>query len=195
MNGVAIGTGIALLQPNPILAQAPAQTGADSSVYYPPSLTGLRGNHPGSYEVSHAFAWNDVKPTKHQSVNEHYDLVIVGAGISGLAAAKFYQEQAGDDAKILILDNHDDFGGHAKRNEFHEQGHTLLGVGGSVNLEEAENYSDVVKGLLNDLGVDLNALAENIGDYGMLNSKQGGLLALPAGQDQVMWLCMVSGHN
>ena len=181
MNGVAVGTGAVLLGPDRLLANA---TG-EGPVYYPPTLTGLRGNHPGSYEVSHAFAWNGVKPEKHQSVDEHYDLVIVGGGISGLAAARFYQQRAGGDATILILDNHDDFGGHAKRNEFHEQGRTLLGIGGSVNLESPHDYSDVVLGLLNDLGVDLNAMAENIGDYGMLNSKEGSLLALPAGQHHV----------
>ncbi len=181
MNGVAIGTGAALLGPNSMLVHA----AGEPPVYYPPSLTGLRGNHPGSYEVSHAFAWNGEKPANHRSGDEHYDLVIVGAGISGLAAARFYQQQAGDDAKVLILDNHDDFGGHAKRNEFHEQGQMLLGVGGSVNLEEPDSYSDVAKGLLDDLGVDLSAMAENIGEYGLLNSKEGGLLALPAGQEHV----------
>ena len=193
MNGVAIGTGAVLLGPNHLAANV----AGEGPVYYPPTLTGLRGNHPGSYEVSHAFAWNGAKPEKHQSVDEHYDLVVVGAGISGLAAARFFQQQAGDDAKILLLDNHDDFGGHAKRNEFHEQGRTLLGVGGSVNLENPDNYSDLVVGLLDDLGVDLDAMAENIGDFGTLNSMQGELLALPAGRGHVAvpgrWMALMLG--
>ena len=50
-------------------------------------------------------------------LDEDYDLVVVGAGLSGLAAAHFYREQR-PAARILLLDNHDDFGGHAKRNEF-----------------------------------------------------------------------------
>ena len=50
---------------------------------------------------------------------ESYDLIVVGAGISGLASAYFYRKFAGQQSKILVLDNHDDFGGHAKRNEFH----------------------------------------------------------------------------
>lgn len=83
-----------------------------------------------------------------------YDLVIVGAGISGLAAAHFYRKSY-PDARILILDNHDDFGGHAKRNEFDFGGRTLLGYGGSQSLEAPSGYSDVVKTLLRDLGVDI----------------------------------------
>ncbi len=45
-----------------------------------------------------------------------YDLVVVGGGASGLSAAYFYRKEH-PDARILILDIHDDFGGHAKRNE------------------------------------------------------------------------------
>ena len=55
----------------------------------------------------------------YEALEEHYDLVVVGAGMSGLAAAYYYRQQVGPNARILILDNHDDFGGHAKRNEFH----------------------------------------------------------------------------
>src|SRR5437868_4991750 len=87
--------------------------------YYPPKLQGLRGSHPGSFEVAHAVrdahGWT---PTSVTDTGEHYDLVVVGGGISGLSAAHFYRKLAGSGAKVLILDNHDDFGGHAKRNEF-----------------------------------------------------------------------------
>src|SRR5262245_57384101 len=83
---------------------------------YPPSLTGLRGQHEGSFEAAHAFARNgDAFKVGNLAVEESYDLVVVGAGISGLAAAWFYRQQE-PSARILILDNHDDFGGHAKRN-------------------------------------------------------------------------------
>ena len=57
-----------------------------SSVYYPPTRTGMRGSHPGPYEVAHALAWSGQKPARHRKLGEHYDLVIVGAGLSGLAA-------------------------------------------------------------------------------------------------------------
>ena len=84
-----------------------------------------------------------------------YDLVVVGAGISGLAAAHFYRKE-NPDARILILDNHDDFGGHAMRNEFDFGGRTLIGYGGSQSLEAPSGYSDVVSTLLGDLGVDVS---------------------------------------
>jgi len=176
MNGVAVGTGVTLLTPYELFAQA---TPGASSIYYPPTLTGMRGNHPGSFEVSHALAWKGHKPTEHKKLDEHYDLVIVGAGVSGLATARFYQQRMGLDARILLLDNHDDFGGHAKRNEFHEDGRMLLGVGGSVNLENPGDYSDVAKGLLDDLGIDLDAMKANIDEFAILSSDTGSVLALP----------------
>jgi spermidine dehydrogenase len=125
--------------------------------YYPPVLTGMRGSHEGSFEVAHALAWRGERPTQYTALDESYDLVIVGGGLSGLASAYLYRKQAGPDKKILILDNHDDFGGHAKRNEFHTDGHMLLGVGGSVNLEQ-DSFSDNVHQLLKEIGVDLEEL-------------------------------------
>ena len=86
---------------------------------------------------------------------ERYDLVIVGAGISGLAAAYFYRKFAGAEAKILILDNHDDFGGHAKRNEFHAGKRLLLGYGGTQSIEAPSDYSKTAIGLLQELGIDV----------------------------------------
>lgn len=83
-----------------------------------------------------------------------YDLVVVGAGISGLSAAHFYRKQH-PQARILVVDNHDDFGGHAKRNEFQVGNRTLIGYGCSQTMQEPSGYSDIVKGLLRDLGVDI----------------------------------------
>lgn len=127
---------------------------------YPPGLTGLRGSHVGSFEVAHQLA----REGRHDwgSVNEPdelYDLVVVGAGVSGLSAAFFYR-QAHPDARILILDNHDDFGGHAKRNEFEVGNRTLVTHGGSELLEEPESYSEVAKGLFHDLGIQPRDLGE-----------------------------------
>jgi spermidine dehydrogenase len=124
---------------------------------YPPALTGLRGNHTGSWEVAHALAregkreWDPI----YRDDKTEYDLVVVGAGLSGLAAAHFWR-QSHPDARILILDNHDDFGGHAKRNEFNVGGHSLIGYGGSQSLEEPGDYKDSTKALLDDLGVKLS---------------------------------------
>ncbi|MEM8936348.1 MAG: NAD(P)-binding protein [Pseudomonadota bacterium] len=126
--------------------------------YYPPTLTGLRGSHEGSYEVAHDLAWSGEKPTEYADLDEQYDLVVVGAGISGIAAAYLYQQQAGNDKRILLLDNHDDFGGHAKRNEFHSQAQMILSAGGSGNFQNAFAYSAETKNLLADLGFDLDKI-------------------------------------
>ncbi|HEY2534998.1 MAG TPA: twin-arginine translocation signal domain-containing protein, partial [Xanthobacteraceae bacterium] len=68
-----------------------AQLEADPASY-PPALTGLRGQHPGSFEVAHAFAREGQRfGVNAAAVEASYDLVVVGGGISGLAAAWFYR--------------------------------------------------------------------------------------------------------
>ncbi len=128
---------------------------------YPPMLTGLRGSHEGSYEVAHQMRdgkrWPDAADT-----GETYDLVVVGGGLSGLAAAYFYREQAGPAARILILDNHDDFGGHAKRNEFHHDGRMLLGNGGTIEIEDLNEYGEAAQRLIRDLGIDVDRYSDLI---------------------------------
>jgi spermidine dehydrogenase len=112
------------------------------------------GSHPGSFEAAHGLRdgkrWSDAT-----LVDEPYDLIVVGGGISGLAAAYFYRKATGPEAKILILDNHDDFGGHAKRNEFRAGDRLLLGYGGTQSIEAPGRYSKVAIGLLNELGIDI----------------------------------------
>ncbi|MEI8154273.1 MAG: FAD/NAD(P)-binding protein, partial [Hyphomicrobiales bacterium] len=132
-------------------AQIAAQPGR-----YPPALTGLRGQHAGSFDAAHALAREGRRfPVDGAPIGETYDLVVVGGGISGLAAAWFYR-RAKPSARILILDNHDDFGGHAKRNEFMLDGRRIIGYGGSQSLQSPNTlYSPVAKGLLRDLGVDI----------------------------------------
>lgn len=124
---------------------------------YPPAFTGLRGHHSGSFEIAHAL----VREQKTFSVTalpveEHYDLVVVGGGISGLAAAFFYGYQNGPSTRILILENHDDFGGHAKRNEFRVGGRLILGYGGTESLQSPKGlYSKVARSLLKILRVEV----------------------------------------
>ena len=165
LNGLAIGTGgIALkVYGNELQDQLPIMqptTKLPGHASYPPSLNGMRGSHEGSYEVAHALAWEGQKPDNHLPLDEHYDLVVVGAGMSGLAAAHYYRQKIGPDARILILDNHDDFGGHAKRNEFHHAGRMVLSLGGAQNLDNPGNYSDEAGALLRDLGIDESFIAE-----------------------------------
>src|SRR5215831_12039759 len=109
----------------------------DRPGYYPPALTGMRGSHPGSFEIGHALRdgtrWDNAETVT--DTGEHYDLVIAGGGISGLSAAYFFRKLHGPQSKILVLDNHDDFGGHAKRNEFSAGGRTVIGCGGTLAIE------------------------------------------------------------
>ena len=148
LNGVAL-TVAAGLTPAAQIAAEPAR--------YPPALTGLRGQHPGSYEVAHAQAWQGkLFALEGLPVEERYDLIVVGGGISGLAAAFFYRRAAGPSARVLVLDNHDDFGGHAKRNEFTLDGRLVIGYGGSESIDSPNTqYGEAAKGLLRELGVEI----------------------------------------
>ncbi len=154
LNGVAVTAGAAMM---------PWQLfGSDfnpekSPNYYPPALTGMRGSHPGSFDAAHALRdgtfW-DTAGTP-QDTGETFDLVIVGGGISGLSAAHFYRKSAGANARILILDNHDDFGGHAKRNEFRVNQAFRLGFGGTFSIESPAPYSKEARSLIEELGIDV----------------------------------------
>lgn len=129
-----------------------------AATYYPPALTGLRGSHPGSFEIAHAVAMGGARFDRPATQTDaDYDLVVVGGGLSGLAAAYFWQQRYDSKQKILILENHDDFGGHAKRNELDVDGKRLVGFGGSEALENPGRYSDVAKQLLADIGIDIEA--------------------------------------
>ena len=207
LNGMAISAVGAML---PAYAGAP-KVMLDSSMrprgpstYYPPTLTGMRGSHAGSFEVAHALAWQGQKPDAYESLDEHYDLVIVGAGMSGLAAAWYYLKKAGPNARVLVLDNHDDFGGHAKRNEFHHKNRMLLSLGGAQNLDSPSNYGDVAGSLLIDLGIDEAAIAKmaaNTPDDYVLGGKLGGDfgLTVPDGDEYLTiggnWLKFFHGRG
>ena len=156
LNGVAIGAG-GLLAADPVLAALLGDETAPEKKpgYYPPALTGMRGNHDGSFSYAHQLrdgkSWNSMgEPAK---TGETYDLVVVGGGISGLAAAYFYRQSVAKNARVLVLDNHDDFGGHAKRNEFRAGGRMLLTYGGTQSIESPDKYSDIAKELLKEIGV------------------------------------------
>ena len=155
LNGMAVSVGAALL---PNSAQATHVGAQDLAGYYPPALTGMRGSHPGSFEVAHRL--RDGASWVGESTGETYDLVVVGGGLSGLSAAYFYRQAMGASAKILVLDNHDDFGGHAKRNEFQIDGRLLIGYGGTMLLEAPANYPVVAKRLIRELGIDTQRFYE-----------------------------------
>ncbi|MGA9977275.1 MAG: NAD(P)-binding protein [Candidatus Sulfotelmatobacter sp.] len=159
LNGVAVAAGAAVM-PWDLLAlgeRAGVEEKQNSPGYYPPALTGLRGSHPGSFDAAHSLRDGTFWDTagKPEDTGESYDLIVVGGGISGLAAAHFYRKAAGEKARILILDNHDDFGGHAKRNEFQIGNAFRLGFGGTFSIESPAPYSAVAEGVIEELGIDV----------------------------------------
>ncbi len=169
LDGVALGLSGAMALPGLL-------SGGQDAPYYPPSLTGLRGAHVGAYEAFHALRDGKLAAglPMPAPTGERYDLVVVGAGISGLTAAHYYRKAA-PGARILILDNHDDFGGHAKRNEFTHEGRTFVGYGGTFAVESPLPYSPVAKGLLRELGIDVSRYAEyyDVGLYRGLGLRNG----------------------
>ncbi len=66
------------------------------------------------------------RPQQPVETGEEYDCLIVGGGISGIAAALLFQRQSKKDHTCLVIDNHPVFGGEAKRNEFNIDGQRLM---------------------------------------------------------------------
>jgi spermidine dehydrogenase len=155
LNGVGVAIGVSLL---PGCSKSGDPVANVPYTYYPPAETGMRGSHPGSFEVAHA-AVQGQRWTAEET-GEHYDLVVVGAGISGLSAAYIYHRDVDPNARILILDNHDDFGGHAKRNEFTLDGRTFIGYGGTMLMDAPEMYPDVAREVIRELGVEYERYEE-----------------------------------
>src|ERR1700690_3292360 len=130
--GMARGLGLGIIPPEMWAAAAADLEAQDGSGYYPPGQVGLRGDHAGSFETMHK---------------------VRDGGFWDRAA-----KAAGARARILILENHDDFGGHAKRNEFRvgrTGGRAILGFGGTYSIESPAPYSAVAKALIEELGIDV----------------------------------------
>jgi len=161
MNGVAV-TAAAAMMPWHLLAESTEPQ--SSAGYYPPALTGMRGSHPGSFDAAHALRDGTFWDTAGQpeDTKENYDLIIVGGGISGLAAAHFFRKAVGNNARILILENHDDFGGHAKRNEFRVNNAFRLGYGGTFSIESPAPYSSIAKSVIEELGIDVPSYHKHV---------------------------------
>jgi spermidine dehydrogenase len=166
LNGVAMTAGAAIM-PWELFAAGKSASPETSPNYYPPALSGMRGSHPGSFDAAHSLRdgtfWDSAG--KPEDTGEIYDLIIVGAGISGLSAAHFYRKATGGKARILILENHDDFGGHAKRNEFRVNNAFRLGFGGTFSIESPAPYSAVAKGVIEELGIDVSSYSKYVNKH------------------------------
>jgi len=153
--GVNAETGVpSAASPNPsMFDQAPAAGGAASdAANYPPMRTGMRGQEDSAVNMGHAV--RDGRATAAPvDTGELYDLVVVGAGMAGLGAAYFYRKQI-PRQKVLVIDGCDDFGGHARRNEFMVDGKRLIAGGGTAALWRPNTFPPEAQELLRDIGID-----------------------------------------
>jgi spermidine dehydrogenase len=201
LNGVAIGvTGALALRHMDLAASAEQSAGGSRlSDAYPPARAGLRGNYPDAvreFAPMQNGAYRQF-PAVDADTAEEYDLVVVGGGISGLSAAHFWRRALGTSQKILILDNHDDFGGHAKRNEFTYQGRTFISYGGTMGIATPYPYSYTAKRLVEELGIDVDRNTEflnreafqklNLGPGMFFDKEHFGEDRVVAGNGRIPW--------
>jgi len=85
-----------------------------------------------------------------------YDLIVIGGGLSGLAAAWDYTRCAGGTPRVLILDNHEQVGGVARRNSLKVDGIRIIAPQGSYYAGPPE-YPFIAR-MYDELGIDLHLI-------------------------------------
>lgn len=159
VGGMLVSTGLSAFATLPLDS---AQASSSDHFVSPPLRTGMRGSHPGAFEAAHALRDGTLQEKEIKDTGEVYDLIVVGGGLSGLSVAHFFQKYAGADKTVLIIENHDDFGGHAKRNQFSVNGHDLVLNGGTLEIESPQRYNQWASMILSDIGVDIEAYKKKI---------------------------------
>lgn len=134
-----------------------------------PARAALQGQTDALRAPAHA--WRDDPARWRDGVAERdtgvEDLIVVGAGLSGLAGAHLFRRHAGRPVRVLLLEALDDFGGHARRNEFVSRtGVKRVGYGGSQSLDSPGLFSPAVLGLLQDVGIELGRFGSEFFDAG-----------------------------
>lgn len=133
VGGVLVASGAALLDgltPLELMAEKDEFTGYGGVGEYARS----NGNTWAVLQAGHRIRDRvyEALPKDVIETGEMYDCVVVGGGISGIAAALFFQQQTGGKKKCLVLENHPIFGGEAKQNEFEVDGKRLVAHQGSA---------------------------------------------------------------
>ena len=166
VKGTLIGSGAILLtMPAPIMAVAKsgdkaAQLGADA-VHPWNGFAGVgdyarsNGNTESTRTAAHLIRDNKIDGLLSEAIDtqESYDLVIIGGGFAGMAAARTFLQEARPGQTCLMLENHALAGGEAKRNEFVVNGHKITGPQGSNLTVVPTTKGDWYDALWNDLGI------------------------------------------
>jgi spermidine dehydrogenase len=132
LNSTLLASGSVLLNsltPLELLGQQPSWGGYTGEGDY----AGANGNTEEVMLAAHAVRDGvfDSASASEIETGEAFDLVVVGGGISGLAAALYFKDQASPKQTCLVLENYPVFGGQARRNEFMVDGHRLMAPQGS----------------------------------------------------------------
>jgi spermidine dehydrogenase len=143
VGGVLLASGAALLDgrtPVELMAQKDEFTGYGGVGEYARS----NGNTWAVLQAGHRIRDRVYEPVPKDVIEtgEMYDCVVVGGGISGIAAALFFQRQTGGTKNCLLLENHPIFGGEAKQNEFEVDGKRLVAHQGSAiyQLQKPQSF-------------------------------------------------------
>src|ERR1700730_10875234 len=157
VGSTVLGTGAALLAmaaPS-AMRRASAQTPGLSMTGLGPEWTGpggigdysrLNGNTAEVINAAHAGIRNqdqDKFLAGATDTGETFDVIVVGGGVSGLAAMYSYHKER-PNSKILNLENHPIFGGESRRNEFEIDGVRLYGPQGPQVFQTINGPKDMI---------------------------------------------------